>query len=285
MVSLGTRHPLAAPITVGLNDLVRLELKTECPASMSSDELRPFANVIVSCHAPSGEDGQRLNMASKDDKFREWSINRLLLYIDGVKQFPELKRVIFHPPRRQTFDENQELVEQGDYERLIDSIRQVGEYAATFGLELLLENQTRRFTGIPDDLLASQIDWSGRNLNFASAPEEWIKICEDVARPNVGLCLDSSHSCTYAQTADDFEQQMGIVLAFLAKPHLIRHIHWNDNYLLDARGRQDSHLLVGKGSLPLEMHRIIKGLDATILLEHFYSIEELEEELEYIEHL
>ena len=39
---------------------------------------------------------------------------------------------------------------------------------------------------------------------------------------------------------------------------------------------------VGQGSLPIEMHRAIKGLDATLLLEHYYSIEELEEELEYI---
>jgi hypothetical protein len=47
----------------------------------------------------------------------------------------------------------------------------------------------------------------------------------------------------------------------------------------------DSHANVGQGSLPIEMHRAIKGLDATLLLEHFYSIEELEEELEYIDRL
>jgi hypothetical protein len=74
-------------------------------------------------------------------------------------------------------------------------------------------------------------------------------------------------------------------MGFLAKPHLIRHVHWSDNYLYDTRGRNDSHASVGQGSLPIEMHRAIKGLDATLLLEHFYSIEELEEELEYIDRL
>ena len=74
-------------------------------------------------------------------------------------------------------------------------------------------------------------------------------------------------------------------MAFVAKPDLIRHVHWSDNYLYDARGREDSHALIGKGSLPVELHRAIKELDATILIEHFYGIEELEQELEYIEAL
>ena len=66
------------------------------------------------------------------------------------------------------------------------------------------------------------------------------------------------------------------------KPHLIRHVHWSDNYLYDTRGRNDSHASVGKGSLPTELHRGIKRLDAVILLEHFYTIDELEQELEYV---
>ncbi len=71
-------------------------------------------------------------------------------------------------------------------------------------------------------------------------------------------------------------------MSFLSIPELIKHVHWNDNYLYEARGRNDSHALLGKGTLPLEMHKAIKSLEATILLEHFYSIEELEKELEFI---
>ena len=80
-------------------------------------------------------------------------------------------------------------------------------------------------------------------------------------------------------------EMVGVSEAFLEKPDLIRHVHWSDNYLYDQRGRNDSHLSVGKGTLPTEMHRRIKRLDATILLEHFYTFEELAEELEYIDSL
>jgi hypothetical protein len=44
-------------------------------------------------------------------------------------------------------------------------------------------------------------------------------------------------------------------------------------------------MCIGKGTLPFEFHRKIKRLDATLLLEHFYTIEELEEELVYIDRL
>ena len=62
-------------------------------------------------------------------------------------------------------------------------------------------------------------------------------------------------------------------------------MHWNDNYLYDTRGRNDSHAVLGRGTLPLDMHRAIKSLDATIVIEHFYSVEDLEEELDFIERL
>jgi sugar phosphate isomerase/epimerase len=74
-------------------------------------------------------------------------------------------------------------------------------------------------------------------------------------------------------------------MAFLKRPELIRHVHWSDNYLYDNRGRKDSHLSVGKGTLPKHLHEQIKKLDATILLEHFHGIAELEEELKYIDQL
>ena len=58
-----------------------------------------------------------------------------------------------------------------------------------------------------------------------------------------------------------------------------------DYYLYDVRGRQDSHLSVGRGTIPTEFHKRIKRLEATILLEHFYTLDELEEELEFIDKL
>ena len=40
------------------------------------------------------------------------------------------------------------------------------------------------------------------------------------------------------------------MLAFLSRPDLIRHVHWNDNYLYDFRGRKDSHAALDHGTLP-----------------------------------
>ena len=168
---------------------------------------------------------------------------------------------------------------------MIDGIRQIADCAEKWGTKIALENSNAYFTGIADDVPADQIDWSGRNQDFGASSEEWIQICEDVARPNVALCLDSSHTCTYAHTFADPDQRMKVVMGYLAKPELIKHVHWNDNYLYDVRGRVDSHAILGKGSLPIEMHQVIKGLDATIVIEHFYTIQELEEELEYIDGL
>ena len=64
-------------------------------------------------------------------------------------------------------------------------------------------------------------------------------------------------------------QREGKISAFLSRPDLIKHVHWSDNYLYDVRGRKDSHLSVGKGTIPTDFHRLVKELDATILLEHF----------------
>ena len=113
---------------------------------------------------------------------------------------------------------------------------------------------------------------------------EWIQMCEDINKSNVKLSLDSSHVCTYAQRfpEDDRENE---IMKFFTKPDLINHVHWSDNYLYDIRGRNDSHLAVGTGTIPLDFHKIIKGLDATILLEHYYSEEILIKELAFIDKL
>ena len=75
------------------------------------------------------------------------------------------------------------------------------------------------------------------------------------------------------------------MLAFLNRPELIRHVHWNDNYLYDDRGQNDSHAGLNRGTLPTEMHRKIKYLDATLLMEHFHGVDVLREELAFIDNL
>ena len=268
----------------GLEVLRRLDLK--CEASMSDDieTAGEFSEVLVSAHAPAQKDGQRLNVAATDEPFRRMSINHIIAYVDAVRRYPDVRQVNIHFAPKRWVDDTQTGGHEGDYSLLIDGVREIAAFAVDRGIEIVMENNNAYWTGLPEGVQAGDVDWSSRNRYFGMSPEEWSQMCEDVDRANVGLCLDSSHTCTYAHTFPE-EQREARVLAFLAKPHLIRHVHWSDNYLYDTRGRTDSHALVGKGSLPIELHRGIKYLDATLLLEHFYSVEELEEELEFVDAL
>ena len=279
----GIKHPLSAPVFAGLETLKSFGLLAE--SSMLDDIRVPddYADVLISAHAPAtAPDGSRLNIAATDDDFREMSIGIITKYIDDASRYPKVKQVNIHFAPRKWLDESQKAGQEGDYDLLIDGVRRIAAYADMQDIEIVMENGNAYWKDIDESVEPEELDWTTRNRYFGSAPEHWIEVCEDVDRDNVGLCLDSSHTCTYAQTFPESQREER-VLAFLKKPDLIRHVHWSDNYLYDKRGRNDSHLSVGKGTLPTEMHRRIKRLDATILLEHFYTVEELKEELEYID--
>ena len=282
MTTPGTTYQLSAPTDAGIDNLRRLKLNTELGFEAAPEELAIFGEVAASAHAPLYDGDDRLNIAATDSAFREKSMAMILAYVDRVRDLPNIKKINMHPAPRQWLYEGQSGGRQGDYGLLIEGIRRVADYAARSGLDVVLENNTFRWEGVSDETPYDEVDWSNMTISFGSAPEEWIQICLDVERPNVGLCLDSSHACTYAHTLSDHGSRADTVMKYLSRPDLVRHVHWNDNYLYDVRGRVDSHALLGKGSLPIEMHRAIKGLDATLNIEHFYSIDELEEDLEFI---
>ena len=275
---------MASPFKTGLSTLKRLGLKAEASMVDEIETADEFSDVMISAHAPATIGEQRLNIAATDEPFRRQSIATIVAYVEAASRYPYVRQVNMHfAPRRQVAD-TQPHGQEGDYDLLIDGAREIAAFADTRGIEIVMENNNAYWGDLGDDVRVEDVDWSDRNGYFGMAPEEWAQICEDVDRPNVGLCLDSSHTCTYAHTFPE-EQREERIMAFLAKPHLIRHVHWNDNYLYDMRGRTDSHAMVGKGTLPEELHRGIKYLDATLLLEHFYSVEGLEEELAYIDSL
>lgn len=278
------KYPLSAPISAGLANLRRMGLKSE--SSMADDlrELTGFADVLVSAHAPSTLGDAKLNYATKDEAFRRTSIEAILRFIDQSSVYPNVKQVNIHPPPKRWFDETQTQGREGDWGLMIEAIRQIADYGASFGIEIVVENLNFYYSGIPDDVDCLQIDWSERNMAFGAKPEEWFQISEDAAHWNLSLCLDSSHIVTFAHTLPE-DSRHDAVMGFVSRPDLIRHVHWNDNYLYDSRGRNDSHAVLGKGSLPIEMHRAIKNLNATLHLEHFYSLGELQEELEFIDSL
>lgn len=283
----GFRHPLVATVDA-FDHIERLGLNGNAGTTLTNEveAMNAFSQVLVSGHAPSSlQVGGKIrgNIASADDEFRDMSIRTILDYVDVARRYPHLKLVNMHFAPKRWIDETQNQCQTGAYDRLIDGIRQIAAFAERRGIQIVLENNCVYFelNGIADDVPAEKVDWADKNEYFGVSPEEWTQVCEDVDRPNVGLCLDTSHACTYAHTFPE-DRRKERMLAFLAKPHLIRHVHWSDNYLYDNRGRNDSHVSVGKGSLPTELHRGIKRLDAVILLEHFYTIDELEQELEYV---
>ncbi len=283
----GFRHPLVATVDA-FDHIERLGLNGNAGTTLTNEveAMNAFSQVLVSGHAPSSlQVGSNIrgNVASTDDEFRDMSIRTILDYVDVAQRYPHLKLVNMHFAPKRWVDETLDQYQTGTYDRLIDGIRKIAAFAERRGIQIVLENNCAYFelNGIADDVPAEKMDWADKNEYFGVSPEEWTQVCEDVDRPNVGLCLDTSHACTYAHIFPE-DRRTERMLAFLAKPHLIRHVHWSDNYLYDTRGRNDSHVSVGKGSLPTELHRGIKGLDAVILLEHFYTIEELEQELEYV---
>ena len=279
--NLSLKHPLSAPVESGLHNLERLGLKAEASMGDDIEAIQEYAGVLISAHAPVTIGAMRLNYGATDEDFRNRSIAHIIDYIEKARQYPNVRQINMHPGPRLWLNEEQTEGREGDYDLMIDGIRQIAAHAAGFGLEIVLENNNAYWAGVPDETPLEDVDWSKRNTSFGSAPEEWIRICEDTDRDDVGLCLDSSHTCTYAHTFDPAERA-DVVMRFLAKPHLIRHVHWSDNHLYDLKGRNDSHAVLGKGSLPIELHRGIRDLDATLLLEHFYTTEELEGEIEFI---
>lgn len=283
--TVGTKYPLSAPPDTGSDSLRRLGLHTELGVDVTDDEIISLGDIAVSGHTPLYDGEIRLNIGAIDADFRRMSIDKMLAYTDKVKKLPIFKQLNMHPAPKQWVDENQIKGCEGDYGLMMDGIREIADYASRWGLDLVLENNTNRWSGISDDLHENKVDWSNRTVMFGSSPEEWIQICEDVERSNVALCLDSSHACTYAHKFPDHKQREAVVMAYLSRPDLLKHVHWNDNYLYDVRGREDSHAVLGKGTLPVELHRTIKGLDATLMIEHFYTIKDLEEEIEYISRL
>lgn len=281
---MSIKHPLSAPTEVGIIDLDRLNLKAELHATTDPSNPNELSNMLISAHAPYVKDGLRLNYAAKDTEHRVNAISLLKGYISKLEVHPTIKQVNLHPPQKQWFDKTQTSGREGDYELMIQAIREIAMFANTFKLEIVIENMNASFTRA-ENLDEEEIDWELMNISFGDSPEEWITICEDVNLDNVFLCLDSSHTCTYAHKFKDDKERKERVMAFLKRSDLIRHVHWSDNYLYDNRGRKDSHLSVGKGTLPKNLHEQIKKLDATILLEHFHGIAEMEEELKYIDQL
>lgn len=281
---MAIRYPMSIHCKAGREVMERFGLRSEAPTRIVPKVVTPVADLIVSAHAPYSVGGTRLSVADADDSIRETSIDQIGRYIEAAEAlFPNLKKVNMHCSPRRWVSKDRTLV--GEYDRLIDGVRHLAGIAGRLGLELVLENNCAYWEGVPGSVPADQVDREAQNGYFGTAPEEWIQIQADVDQSNVYLCLDPSHACTYAHTFVELERRRETMMAFLETGEALRHVHWNGNDLESVKGRQDTHMCIGADSLPVEFHRTIKGLDATLFLEHFYSVEELEAELKFIEGL
>ena len=276
--------PLCGMMEKPLDVLKRLGLAAEGTMGATLEEMQPYADILVTGHAPSMVDGMRMNPAAIDEEFREKSVQMWLDYVDLVTHFPRLTQVNIHFGPVLWIEEPQKRGNHGKYELLVESIQKLADYAAPMGKEIVLENHARYWTGLPADARGADVDWSKRNAYFGTSSEEWVRICEDVARPNVGLCLDTSHATTYVHTFPP-EERLDQLMRFLDRSDLIRHLHWSDSYLYEEKGRVDAHAVIGKGTIPVEFHRAVKQLDAIILMETFPTVPELEEQLEFVNSL
>ena len=89
---LGTKYPLSIMTEVGVAVLRRFGLTAESNSRNSIEEMMPFADFLISGHAPVKQDEVFLNIASMDDHIRETSIKKYLAYVNEVTQFPKLKK-------------------------------------------------------------------------------------------------------------------------------------------------------------------------------------------------
>ena len=286
--NFGTKKPISLQAKAGERLIKKYNFGSESSLSDAEDldSLKNLKDLLTSAHAPQDFGGLRLNIASKENDYRDFSISTIKIFIDALSYFPNIRKMNMHFPPKRWFKVTQTKGRVGEYSIMIDSIINIASHAAEHDIVLVLENLNSYWwdNGLPDGIDFEDIDWETRDEAFGMSPEEWIKICEDVACDNVKLCLDSSHVCTYAHRFPP-EQREERVMSFFNKSQLIDHVHWSDNYLYDLRGRKDSHLLVGDGSLPLKFHQNIKNLDASLLLEHYYGESGLIKELDFIKKL
>lgn len=241
--------------------------------------LQPWSDLIECVHLPYSLSGRRLNVAALDDAWRRQSLDMVIHALGWAGRTGAPKVVIHTAPCRW----NGEIV--GGYERLVDGVRELAKEAERHRILICLENSRFYWDGCDPLVSPDEIDLDELNTYFAILPETWLQLAKDVDRSQVRLCLDTSHAVTTAQRVSSLDERVRMLHAFLDAGDWIGHVHWNGNYLADSRGRADSHLPVFAGSIPIEVHRRVAGLDAARHLERKLSGPDLIREMIFIEAL
>ncbi len=232
------------------------------------DDIEPgfekFIPFVAGIHLPYRiSTDEKMNLAALDDGLRLRSIEKLKKAIDLAEKYP-VTDLVMHATGIKWDDG----VRVGTYERMIEGIREVADYAAKTKRRICIENDA--------------LHVAHRTL-YAVFADEWYKIAENVARDNVMLTLDTSHIATAAATFVGRENRFAYLYEYLKHPEKIARVHWSDSKLAKALAYyHDLHLVPGSGDLPREFHKKIKELDATKTLEQRRPPEEVLRGLEFI---
>jgi len=207
-----------------------------------------------------------LNLAAFDDELRKHSIETVKAAMDIGCQYP-VDRMVMHSMGIETRGED--IV--GCYDRMIDGIRQLADYAASKKIILCIENQVLH---------------KATARTYGSFAFEWFGLQRDVERSNVMLTLDTSHAATSAAAFATPEDRFNYIFEYLKHPELIGRVHWSDSRLTNAEAYfHDMHLIPGEGDLPREFHQKVKALDAIKTLEQGRPEPDVLRGLEFIESL
>lgn len=206
------------------------------------------------------------NLAALDDNRRLTSIEKIKAAIDVGVKYP-VDRMVMHI----IGIVEQDGVTVGTYDRVIDSIGKIADYAKTKNIKICLENQALH---------------NPRVTVLGTSAEEWFKIREDVNRDNVLLTLDTSHAATASAHKKTPEERFAYMYEYLKHPELIGRVHWSDSRLQNAEAfMKDMHLIPGEGDLPRDFHKRIKSLDAIKTLEQKRAEPDVIEGLRFVESL
>ena len=208
----------------------------------------------------------KLNLAALDDELRAHSIETVKSAIDTGCRYP-VDHMVMHSMGIKA----RNGVTVGCYERMIDGLRELGDYAASKNIYLCLENQALHIPNLD---------------RFGTFADEWIQLLKDAKHPNLALTLDTSHAACAAATFESADERFAYLFEFLKEPELIKHVHWSDSRLTNNEAYFcDMHLVPGEGDLPIEFHKQIKALDAVKTLEQNASEERVIKGLQFIESL
>lgn len=266
------RHGLR--IEVGLKaGMTRSDLEAK------QSTLAPLQDLLESVHLPFALTGRRVNVAALDEEWRRESLATLETALEQAAILGAPKVVTHAAPR---FWDGQVV---GEYERLVEGMRTLGNWAQRHGILVCIENNRTYWDGCDPNTPPEKIDRSGINEYFAELPEAWRQLAVDVQHENVRLCLDTSHATTTAHRTSTIEERLAMMAAFLDAGDWIAHVHWSDSTLADPAGRNDRHLPLGAGDLPREIHQRVLALPATRHLERPLTPEGLMAELTFIQAL